>query len=932
MLKTKRLSPCLAVLATFILGGCPAINPSVTGNKPLSAQNSSQVTSQMGTLALTILWPKRELPGFNTQAIPANTNAFVIWVRDGATLLDKRTVTRTAGATAADVNISLKAGNNYSIEAKAYQESNPDPDVNTAIAQANGTFNIRPSQISDTTLTLDVLVAPIISALSANVGQSGDSVTLTGAQFASNNTEVRFNGTLAIASDTTVTSSSSITVKVPTGATTGRISVRVDGVESVSNAIYWIPQSVTVSNPSAKVTKETQLSATTQWMLKTGELESTYAPAPIATWVPVTTSEGALKANGTLLGYKAGTINVQAQQGSLQSASTPVTVIEPSYTVSTIVGFGGGDGEGANAVFPDATAMAHDSDGNLFVVDRESRIRKITPSGTVSSFAGSGNKESLDGTGTAASFNKIQDLSAGPGDNLYVLQDDSTIRKVTSDGVVTTLCTIKDSVDAFGVNNFFESVIAIDVADDETIYFCASGATIWKRSPDGTLTQIAGGGAGYFTDGPGLQASFHGLYDITHDSDGTLYVADAGARTIRKIDQNGNVTTFAGAGGDVGYLDAQGTAARFNFPVALDIDETGNVYVSDKGNQRIRKITPDGRVSTLAGSTAGYQEGQGGTAQFNCFEGICATGGNVYVADRDNYRIRRIDASGTTSTLAGNGQNYCGGTLLNAILNRPLEVIEDSGSLVFMDYFGIRKTNNGQVSTLQDETEHESYGVTGANGRYYYFFDGSNVIYCLENGTPRTVAGSGTSAYIDGQGTSAAFKSISDLAMDAQGNLVILDGNRVRKMTPEGTVSTIATSEIFNSLCALSVDVQGNIYVVDSFNAFNSQNWKLCKITPEGHVSTLLDSIQTNGAISPPFQLASDANGFTYVTDAEYSAVLRLNPDGSTLCIAGDPSFTFSQDGEGQTARFTKPTGINFDSQGNLLLCDGDLIRKITIQ
>lgn len=922
MLKTRPLSAGLAILTAFILGGCPAIIPSIAGNKPLSSQ-TSQVTSQMGTLSLTIQWPKRELPGYNTQTIPNSTNAFVIWVRDGNTLLDKRTVARTAGATATDVKIDLKAGNNYSIEAKCYRETNPDPDVHTAIAQANGTVNIRPSQVADTTLTLDALFVPSVSALNSNVGQSGDYVTLTGDRFVANDSEVRFNGTLAPASDTTVTSSSSITVKVPTGATTGRISVKADGIESVSNAVYWIPQSVNVSNATVKATKTIQLSASTQWMVKTGEAASSYGSAPSEAWIPATSSVGVLNDNGTLLGYNSGTIDVQAQQGSMQSAPTPITVIEPTYTVSTIVGFGGGDGEGTNSAIPYPTALAHDSDGNIFFVDRYYRIRKITLSGTVSTFAGSGNTVTLDGTGTSASFGQIADLSVGSSGNLYVLQNDYTVRKITQDGVVTTICTL----------NANDYVQGIDVGESDNIYYFTYDGRIIKRAPDGTITPIAGTGQGGCNDGPGQTATFQGIADIAHDAAGNIYVADSGNLAIRKIDTNGNVTTFAGSGVS-GSQDGQGTAASFDFPIDLDFDESGNLYVADLNNQRIRKILPDGTVSTLAGSTRGYQEGQGSAAQFDNFEGVCATGGNVYVSDRNNCRIRKIDSLGITSTFAGNGQSYYfDGSLTNAILYRPLEVIEEADSLVFMDYNGIRKINNGQVSTLLPETEHEWYGVTGANGRYYYFFDGQNVIYCLENGTSRAIAGSATNNdCTDGQGTAASFNSISDLAMDGQGNLIILDSNHIRKMTPDGTVTTIATNVSFNALQALSVNAQGNIYVVDLSNSYFSQNWKLCKITPEGQVSTLLDSLQTNGENCPPFQLASDANGFIYLTDTEYPAVLRINPDGTIVRIAGDPNVTFSKDGEGQTARFNRPTGINFDSQGNLLLCDEDLIRKITIQ
>ena len=178
---------------------------------------------------------------------------------------------------------------------------------------------------------------------------------------------------------------------------------------------------------------------------------------------------------------------------------------------------------------------------------------------------------------------------------------------------------------------------------------------IRKITSDGVVTTFAGGSA-FFLDGNGINASFGAPEGLVIDSGGTLYVVDRGWNAIRKITASGDVTTFAGSiTSSSGYVDGQGTEARFNYPLGIVIDNLGNLFVTDSFNHKVRKITPQGNVSTFAGSTIGYLDATGTSSKFNNPEGITIdSNNNLYVADTTNGVIRKITPYGIVSTFVGN--------------------------------------------------------------------------------------------------------------------------------------------------------------------------------------------------------------------------------------------------------------------------------------
>ena len=284
------------------------------------------------------------------------------------------------------------------------------------------------------------------------------------------------------------------------------------------------------------------------------------------------------------------------------------------------------------------TGVTVDVAGTVYLVDIDRHLlRKVTASGGTSTLAGSNSAGYVDATGLAASFNSPTGVAVDAAGTLYVAdQANHVIRKVTAAGVVTTL---------------------------------------------------AGTGVPGYRDGSATAARFNAPPGVALDGAGILYVADQNNHVIRKITPTGVVSTLAGTAGTAGFADGAGTAAQFNSPTGVAVDAAGTLYVADRFNNRIRKITPAGGVTTLAGSNSpGYIDGPGLSASFKGPFGVAVdAGGAVYVADSDNNVIRKITAAGDVSTLAGSGTaGYVDGTGTAAKFNTPTGVAVDRAGVVYV--------------------------------------------------------------------------------------------------------------------------------------------------------------------------------------------------------------------------------------------------------
>src|SRR5690606_10205349 len=315
------------------------------------------------------------------------------------------------------------------------------------------------------------------------------------------------------------------------------------------------------------------------------------------------------------------------------------------FQVSTLAGSTAGDtnGTGEAAQFNRPRGVSTDSQGNIYVADSDNhKIKKITPNGVVTTFAGS-TQGDADGTGTDAQFNIPRGLAMDNQDNLYIADSNNhKIRKITPNGVVTTLAgSVSGFEDETGENAKFNLPYAIVIDGQNNLYIADHfNHKIRKITPNGVVTTLAGSAQGD-SDGMGANAQFWGPSGIELDSQNNLYVADHFNHKIRKITPSGVVTTFAGS--TTGFEDELGENAKFKTPFGIAIDPQNNLYVSDYGNNKIRKITPNSMVITVAGSTSGFANGSGTDAQFNGPTGITLDNqGNIYIAGFSSHKIRKI--------------------------------------------------------------------------------------------------------------------------------------------------------------------------------------------------------------------------------------------------------------------------------------------------
>lgn len=592
-------------------------------------------------------------------------------------------------------------------------------------------------------------------------------------------------------------------------------------------------------------------------------------------------------------------------------------------------GFSGDGGPATSALLNSAAGIALDSVGNLYIADPgalnspmgNSRIRKVDNAGIITTVAGTG-RAGYSGDGgpaTSARLNFPSDVAVDSIGNLYIADtSNGVVRKVDPSGIISTVATGF----SLPVGVMTDSIGNVYISD-------AFKAEVLKLDPSGVVTVVAGNGSfGYSGDGgPATSAQLFFPNDTGLDSAGNLYIADSGNNVIRKVDTAGIITTVAGDG-TAGFSGDGGraTAAELNFPSAVEADSSGNLYICDLANNRaravnpsgiintvagngrfeagpdgrpptqveiglvegvattrdgsvyvadvvnstIRKVSPDGVVTTVAGTfTSGYS-GDGGpatSAQLNGARDVALDAvGNLYIADTDNSRVRKVDSAGIITTVAGTGVSGFsgdGGPATAAQINSPRGVeIAPSGNLYIADSGNacVREVNSAGVITTVAGTG----GVAGNSGdggpatsallsypegvafdgvgNYYIADDGNaNVRKVDASGVITTFAGTGIPGFSGdgGPATAAKLLDAGSVVVDSVGNVFIADiyNNRVRKVNRAGIITTFAgsgavgnsqgsfggdggkaDSALLNAPIGLAVDMDDNLYIGDFVN------------------------------------------------------------------------------------------------------------------
>lgn len=417
-----------------------------------------------------------------------------------------------------------------------------------------------------------------------------------------------------------------------------------------------------------------------------------------------------------------------------------------------------------------------------------------------------------------------------------------------------------------------------------------SSAISLTVSPTGMSTLAGWPSAPGFLDGTGSSARFDSDGGIRLDSAGNIYVADSVNNAIRKVTPTGVVTTLLGSSGNAGSADGALTTASINGPGGVAIDSSGNIYIADSLNYTIRKITPSGTVSTLAGSAGlrGKTDGVGSAARFEDPENLAVdASGNVWVADGQGCTVRQITPNGTVTTIAGKAltSGSTDGIGTNARFGTLLGIAVDPTGNVFV--------SDSSNSTIRKIT-----------------FNGSTA-------NVTTLAGSaGYTGTTDGTGTAARFNMPSGLAVDTQDTLYVCDSNNdtIRKITAQGVVTTIAGSPgvsdssdgigsagHLNGPGDIALDQSGNLYVADFFNN------TVRKIVPTTAPAILSTTLNQSLVLGSTTTLSVNASGTAPLTYQWYlNGVIIPNATSSSYLIS---SFQVANAGT-YTVNVTSPTGV----------------------
>jgi uncharacterized protein (TIGR03437 family) len=583
-----------------------------------------------------------------------------------------------------------------------------------------------------------------------------------------------------------------------------------------------------------------------------------------------------------------------------------------------VAGFSGDGGPAVNAALNSPTDVAVDRDGNLFIADRANlRVRKVTPDGTISTAVGSGRATPLGDGGPAksAGLSSVISLTVDGVNNLY-LGDAGTqrVRKVTSDGVITTVAGngqagyTGDGVPAIASAIYNPWGLAVDAAGN--LYIADRfNHRIRKVTVDGIISTFAGNGQSVFSGdgGPAASASLRFPTDVAVDAAGNVFITDTANGRVRKVTPNGIIATVA---------------TSPTFPDGIALDDVGNLYVTDRGGT-LRTIGLNGLSTPLAGN-GGFHAFAEGSPASNAFlaspNGLSVdSAGNLYISDSGNYRIRRVSPAGNVFTLAGNGLPACaadGSPAVRTSLGAPASVaVDPSGATYYSDSTCgtvVKLKADGTVSIVagKDGSLSSPLGIAFDTAGNLYIADSGNqrILKIAPSGTVSTLAGNGQrgSSGDGGLATLASLNDPSGVAADTHGNVYIADrhNNRVRIVTPDGNIGAYAGSgrsgfsgdagpAVSASLAApygIFLDAAGNLYIADEGNQ------RVRVVSPAGIINTIAGSGQpgfsgdggpaVSATMQFPKQAVADARGNVYIADFGNNRIRKILASAPTFSVS----------------------------------------------
>jgi uncharacterized protein (TIGR03437 family) len=616
-------------------------------------------------------------------------------------------------------------------------------------------------------------------------------------------------------------------------------------------------------------------------------------------------------------------------------------------------GYSGDGGPATSAQLANPLGVAVDASGNLFIADTNNyRVRRVSTNGIITTVAGNGsNGFSGDGgPATSAQLANPAGVAVDGSGNLFIVDTNynyapapnNRVRKVSTNGIITTVAGSGtwgfsgDGAPATSAQLANPAGVAVDGSGN---LFIADSLNhrVRKVSTNGIITTVAGNGAAGFS-GDGGPATGAGIYPagVVVDGSGNLFIPDAVNNRVRKVSTNGIVTTVAGNNGCCGFSGDGGPATRASLvgPIGVAVDGEGNLFIADSNNNRVRKVSTDGIIATVAGNGTSGFSGDGGpaiNAQMAGSNGVAVDGeGNLFIADHNNNRVRKVSTNGIIATVAGNGTSGFSGDGMPAtsaqIWGPDGVAVDGSGNLFIAD------TTNNRVRKVSTD------------------------------GIIATVAGNGTSGFSGdgGPATKAAMWHPLGIAVDGSGNLFIADttNDRVRKVSTNGTITTVAgggnsgsagdggpaTSAQLAYPSAVAVDGSGNLFIADEHSA------SVRKVSANGIIATVAGNgiaafsgdggLATSASLTGPDSVAVDGSGNLFITDSFSNRVRKVSTDGIITTVAGNGLGGFSGDGGPATSAqlyllfsstFEK-FGVAVDGTGNVFVADSsnNAVRRLT--